>query len=189
MANRAINFELGLGLIGAECLEQSQRWILVAMQRHGQGVVTMLWRILGNEQDVCDVYQQTFLHLAHHKDRTKPENVRAYLYRTAANIAISTLRRSMVARRSVEVMAVENRQEINCDYAGDMDAKRLQEKLRGSIAKLPDYLREVIALRDLAELPYVQVGKILGIKEATARVYRYKAITLLSAWMAEKKNR
>ncbi len=189
MSSRAISFELGLGLIGADCLEQSQRWILSAMQRHGQGLVTMLWRILGNEQDVCDTYQQTFLHLAHHKDRTKPENVRAYLYRTAANIAISTLRRSIVARRSVEIMATENHREVNFDYADDMDAKCLQEKLRESIARLPDYLREVIALRDLAELPYVQVGKILGIREATARVYRYKAITLLSTWMAEKKNR
>ena len=44
-------------------------------------------------------------------------------------------------------------------------------------------LRDVVALRDLAELPYRQVGAMLGISPATARVYRCKAVRLLAAWM------
>jgi hypothetical protein len=37
----------------------SQKWVLSAMQSLGPELITMLWRILGNEQDVCDCYQDT----------------------------------------------------------------------------------------------------------------------------------
>ena len=167
----------------AGSVEQSQRWILTAMGSHGNGVVTMLWRILGNEQDVCDVYQQTFLQLAHLQDCKKPQNVAAYLYRTAANVAISMLRRRKLWQRTQPAVAAAGAHEV--DYAHDLDAKHLQQKLRSAIARLPEYLREVIALRDLAEMPYSQVAKILGITASSARAYRSKAVTLLAAWMAK----
>ena len=75
--------------------------------------------------------------------------------------------------------------EHNVDYAYELDTKLLQDKLRTAITELPDYLKEVVVLRDLAELPYSKVGKILDISAGTARVYRHKAITLLSVLMAK----
>jgi len=54
------------------------------------------------------------------------------------------------------------------------------------MAQLPEHLRDVIMLRDLAELSYKQVGRILGITPATARVYRCKAVQLLAAWMGKE---
>jgi len=68
----------------------------------------------------------------------------------------------------------------------ELDSKYLQESLRGGIAQLPEHLRSVVTLHDLAELSYAQVGKILGITAATARVYRCKAIQLLTVLMNKK---
>ncbi|MBN1125523.1 MAG: sigma-70 family RNA polymerase sigma factor [Sedimentisphaerales bacterium] len=164
-------------------VDRSQRWILSAMQKQGPGLITMLWRILGNEQDVCDIYQQTFLKLAHFRGDSKPDNISAYLYRTAANEAITLMRRAQVHRRSIEKIAPSSSISERVDYAYDLDAKALQTRLRQAISRLPDYLREVVALRDLAELSYSQVGQILGITPATARVYRCKAIAYLSRLM------
>jgi len=171
----------------AGSVDASQRWILTAMQTHGQALVTMLWRILGNEQDVCDAYQQTFLNMAHTEGRRKPDNIQAYLFRTAANTAISMLRRRQIRQRSFDVIAAKDATAGRVDYAYDLDTKLLQEKLRLAISQLPQYLRQVVVLRELAEMSYVRVGKILGISAATARVYRYKAITLLAALMAKTK--
>ena len=53
-----------LDLTQVDAVARSQRWVLTAMQHHGAALVGMLWRILGNEQDVCDAYQETFLRLA-----------------------------------------------------------------------------------------------------------------------------
>ena len=91
----------------AESLNQSQQWVLCAMQKYGQGLVTMLWRILGNEQDVCDAYQDTFLRLAHYEGGQKPERVKAYVFRTASNVAISMLRHKTAEKRLSRSIAVE----------------------------------------------------------------------------------
>lgn len=172
-------------------VDRSRQWVLSAMQQHGRDLVTMLWRILGDEQDVCDAYQNAFLQLAHYKGRKKPDNVKSYVYRTASNVAISMLRRKMVERRGLSVVAADR--ESNRDRAQDsplaqLDSARLQRQLRECIARLPDHLRDVVTLRDLAEQSYAQVGKMLGITPATARVYRYKAVQLLAAWMKKERD-
>ena len=177
-------YQLQWDLTASKSVEQSQRWILRAMSAHGTALIKMLWRILGNEQDVCDAYQQTFLNLAHNTEMKKPKNVKAYLFRTASNIAISMLRKKQYSKKSTEIIAATLSETDDTDYAADLDAKALQVKLRKAISRLPDYLKEVVILHDLAELPYNQVARIVGISTSSARVYRSKAITLLSSWMS-----
>jgi len=164
-----------------ESVAENQRWILSAMQKYGPQLATMLWRILGNEQDVCDAYQDTFLQVAHCEGGRKPEYVRAYIFRVANNVAISMLRRRIAERKRLSGTNT-TRKAVNSPWQ-ELDSKYLQETLRDSVAQLPDHLRNVITLRDLAGLSYSQVGGILGISAATARVYRCKAIQLLALWM------
>jgi RNA polymerase sigma-70 factor (ECF subfamily) len=172
-----------------ESVAQSQKWVLSAIRKYGQELVTMLWRILGNEQDVCDAYQDTFLQLAYHDGRTKPDYIKAYVFRTASNIAISMLRRRVADRTAKSHLAGQSK-DSNHESSPDIEfnSKRLEQNLRYQIARLPEHLRTVVILRDLAELSYAAVGKILGISAATARVYRCKAVQLLSVWMSTEKD-
>jgi RNA polymerase sigma factor (sigma-70 family) len=184
MIGRANSCALMWDFAVPESLTGTQRWVLSAMQSHGQELVTMLWRILGNEQDVCDAYQNTFLNLAHYEGEQKPECVKAYIFRSAANVAISMLRRRITERKNLSrIQAVKNNIK---SPVSELNSKSLQDHLRCSIAQLPEHLRSVVTLHDLAELPYGQVGKILGITAATARVYRCKAIQLLAVWINKK---
>lgn len=187
MFDKTVSYGLTWDFPIAQSVDKSQRWVLSAMQRHGPELVTMLWRILGNEQDVCDAYQDTFLHLAHYEGRQKPTHVRAYIFRTASNTAISMLRHKMAERRLSRAVA-ESKFAANLTGSPthDLDAKQLQETLRYYITQLPEHLRNVITLRDLAELTYAQVADILGLSAGTARVYRCKAIQLLAAWMSKE---
>lgn len=179
-------YQLPWNFAFADSVEQSQRWILRAMSSHGPAMVTMLWRILGNEQDVCDAYQQTFLNLAHNNLIKKPNNVKAYLFRTASNIAISMIRQQRYQKKSKEVIASTLAETDDRDYTVDLDSRLMQERLREAISQLPDYLKEVVVLRDLGELPYNQIAKIMGVSASSARAYRSKAITLLASWMSRQ---
>ena len=181
MLGKAVSYELIWDSALASAVDESQRWILSAMQHHGQELVTMLWRILGNDQDVCDAYQSTFLQLAHYKGRQKPKHVKAYLFRVAGNTAVSMLRHRIAERTRLPAVAGAGKDATS--PVKELDSKYLQENLRYYITQLPEHLRNVVTLRDLAELPYPQVARILGISAGTARVYRCKAIQLLAVWM------
>ncbi len=185
MFGKAVTRELLFTSAVAETVDQSQRWILSAMHRYGQELVTMLWRILGNEQDVCDAYQSTFLQLAHYQARQKPDYVKAYIFRTASNIAISALRHRVTEKKRLSRVVDVHRGVDSPEK--ELDSKFLVETLRCCMAQLPEHLRNVIVLRDLAELSYAQIGEMLGITAATARVYRCKAIQLLAVWMGKER--
>jgi RNA polymerase sigma-70 factor (ECF subfamily) len=165
-------------------VEESQRWILTAMQRYGHELVTLLWRILGNEQDVCDAYQTTFLHLAHLDGGRKPRWIKAYLLRTASNTAISMLRQRNTERKSLSNLAPTDEEGPVAET--DFDAGHLAENLRSHIAQLPEHLRNVIMLRDFGELSYSEVARVMGISTGTARVYRCKAVQMLAMWVTEE---
>jgi RNA polymerase sigma-70 factor (ECF subfamily) len=168
-------------------VDERQQWILSAMQSHGQELVTMLWRVLGNEQDVCDAYQSTFLQLAHYKGGQKPRHIKAYIFRVAGNTAVSMLRHRIAEKKRLSQAVITQKSEMS--PASELDSKYLQENLRCCIAQLPEHLRNVIMLHDLAELSYAQVGGILDISTATARVYRCKAIRLLAVWMGKEREK
>jgi RNA polymerase sigma factor (sigma-70 family) len=184
MLSKAESYRLLWDFAIPKSLSTSQKWVLSAMQSYGQQLITMLWRILGNEQDVCDAYQDTFLHLAHYEIGIKPRNVKAYVFRSASNTAISILRRRLIEKKNLSQIAAVRPAETTAD---DLDSNQLQLQLRANITRLPDQLRDVVTLHDLAELPYAQVAKILELTEGTARVYRHKAIQLLAVWMNKEK--
>jgi len=189
MAGKAVSYGLIWDFAISQSVDQSQRWVLSAMHRYGQELVRMLWRILGNEQDACDAYQDTFLRLAHYEGRRKPEHIKAYVFRTANNIAISMLRRRIAESKVVRRHFAKEARSGNFISlpANELDSKYLQETLRCCITQLPEHLRNVITLRDLAELSYARIGAILGISASTARDYRCKAVQLLAAWMDKEK--
>ena len=184
MFSKAVSYGSLWDFAVSESVAEDQRWILSAMQKYGQELATMLWRILGNEQDVLDAYQSTFLRLAHHEGGQKPEFLKAYVFRAANNVAISMLRRRIAERKRLSRTVTNTK--FASSPANELDSQYLRETLRCCIAQLPEHLRNVVTLRDLAQFSYAQIGRILGISAGTARVYRCKAIQLLAVWMVKE---
>ena len=184
MFGKAVSYVSLWDFAACEAVSESQRWVLSAMHDHGQELVSMLWRILGNEQDVCDAYQDTFLQLAHYEGGRKPKYIKAYIFRVANNVAISMLRRKISERKRMSTAIVT--EEHVTSPAKELDSKYLQETLRYYISHLPEHLRDVITLRDLGELSYSQISRILGISVGTARVYRCKALQMLTVLMSKE---
>ena len=151
------------------------------MGRYSKELVSLLWRILGNEQDVLDAYQTTFLYLARRSEKQGPHYLKAYLFRTASNVAVSMLRTSAAEQRRRQAWPVKKE---GPSPTASLERQEGLAKLRTYLPLLPEHLRVVVTLRDLAELPYSIIAKQLGISTGTARVYRCKAVNRLAHWMA-----
>jgi RNA polymerase sigma factor (sigma-70 family) len=186
MARNQANLALLLGSEVSESLVASRHWILSAMQQHGPALITLLWRLLGNEQDVCDAYQETFLRLASRSDAKPPNHLKAFVFRTAGNTAISFLRRRTTHHRACQRIAQRLHDVDGRRPGAELDAGELREILRNGIARLPARLQHVLMLKDIAEMSYPQVAKLLNLSIASARVYRHRAVRLLSRWMARQ---
>lgn len=162
-------------------------WVARLIEREGPGILRMLWRLLGREQDVMDAYQDCFCRLASRGKSPDLVSARAYAYRTAVNIAIEMLRgrKRRTAHWPAIVAQRIDAQDPQPTDGGEEYSEGHLERLRDAIGRLPVHLRNVVVLRDLSRMPYKEVGRTLGIDPATARVYRRHAVVKLAELLGE----
>ena len=162
-----------------------QRWLAALMRDEAQSVVSILWRMLGREEDVLDVFQATICALISRGPGDIRKSRTGYFYRAAMNRAIEALRARRRRQHHWPKIAHQKKPEV-CPPADGVlaladDVRRLQD----AICELPDRLRSVILLRDIAQMPYRRVASLLGITSGTARLYRRHAVVRLAELMEE----
>lgn len=168
-------------------------WLETVIEVHGPAMRRMLRRMLGNEDDALEAYQECVCQLARRSgDPGAPGPVRCaagYAHRTAANLALETIRgrRRRAAHWDRVVATVRSRRDTQANEpnpTNEANGTHPLDRLRRAVHALPKHLREVIVLRDLSELPYNRVAGILGIRPTTARVYRRQAIIRLERMLS-----
>jgi RNA polymerase sigma-70 factor (ECF subfamily) len=161
-----------------------QQWILSLLRQHGLTVVTMLWRMLGSDQDVLDAYQTAVCQLTNKGPHAIQSNRGGYFYRIAVNAGIGILRqrRQQCKQWPTIVDTQMRRQNDHAPQTAEQcfDQREMLGRMRQAIYQLPPQLRDVIILRDLGELPYRDVASILGIRSTSARLYRRQAVVRLA---------
>jgi RNA polymerase sigma-70 factor (ECF subfamily) len=60
-----------------------------------------------------------------------------------------------------------------------MESQDLQQLLQQTIQSLPPKFRSVVLLRYISQLSFAEIGKTLGMPEATAKTYFHRAKMLL----------
>lgn len=155
-------------------------WIVKLIQREGPSILRMLWKLLSNEQDVLDAYQDCWCSLAALPHPGDLRSAKAFAYRTATNIAIEMIRRQARRRGHWPAIVAERRNHEETDDEPEDDGV---EALRQAIPRLPQHLQNVIVLRDLGKMTYRELSQVLGIEPGTARVYRRQAVVKLAELM------
>ena len=166
----------------------AQRWLLRVMRAHGPDCIRLLWRMLGDEHMVMDVYQESVYHLARLDTSRRPKDPGGYFYRCAVNVAVDQIRRRRRQRAGLRAIAEARHSQQRGDSplpegVGPADEPEAAAALRRAVLALPPHLRNVVVLHDLAEMPHARVARILGIGVGTSRVYRRQAILRLTAML------
>lgn len=126
-------------------------------------------RMLGDRDRANDVFQETFMRIYHRcrEQERLMSNVSAYIFTTARNICLNTI------RNSKPTAAVEDYHEIV--FQPSHENVELAELVKRSLDLLPQHHREVFVLREYDGLSYQEISDITGQSLAAVKVHIYRA--------------
>jgi len=168
------------------------------VRRYERELYGYLRRYLGDAALAEDVFQNTFLQLYVKSNQYEPGRpVRPWLYTIATNQAIDALRRnnrhqalSLDQGRDEQTSgdvrslleALESRGPGPADLAHSQESR---ERIRASVDRLPDFLRQVLLLAYYQGLKYREIADILGIPVGTVKSRLHAALVKLQEVWAE----
>lgn len=138
----------------------------------------VVFRWVWNSEEARDLVQEAFLRLWKMRDRVDVATVEPLVYRIAVNLAANRRRANKLRRWIGLEVASEVPDRLVTD---DREAHEVQTQVRAAVDALPERLRQVIALTDLAELSYAEVARALEIPEGTVGSRRNAALAALGA--------
>ena len=144
-------------------------------------LVRLAFRFVWNRDDAEDVVQES-LAVAHGQRETlrEPQRWWSWLRRIVIHRCHTAGRRKSTRARHGLRLAASNAAET--EAAGD--AAELKELVRRALPGLPERQKEVVVLRHLEGMSYEQIGELLEIAPATARVHAKAGLEALRSMLA-----
>jgi RNA polymerase sigma-70 factor (ECF subfamily) len=141
---------------------------------HLRSLYGTAYRMTRNAHDAEDLVQETFLRAYRAFDGFTPgSNIRAWLYTILHRVRTDAFRRSRRSPQTVE-MAAEGPA-----VPPPQDAlAQGGEDLERALASLPDVFRSAVVLRDVEDMSYQEIARILDVPIGTvmSRIHRGRAL-------------
>lgn len=135
------------------------------LQEHGPRVWRIVYRILGNEADASDCFQEVFVNAVRTSRKQRIRNMEAFLNLVAAQRGIDLLRKRKPDFRLYRLNG-DFQMESRCPSPPvEIHSKELSEQLRAALSKIPRQEAEVFCLRILNEYSYRQIAEELNVNE------------------------
>jgi len=157
---------------------------------HIDGLFSYAMALTRNSFEAEDLVQETYVRAIEAMGRLREHsNVKAWLHTILRNIRLNQVRHRRTRPKFVELDARKNAADLVIDSGRDPHAlyvsKVEKEQVRVALQQLSEELREIIVLREYADLSYQEIAKLLKCPPGTvmsrlARA-RSKLGTLLSA--------
>ena len=167
----------------------------VLIKRHERMVFNLLYRWLGNYDDAAEVSQEVFLSAYRSIRRFRGESsFLTWLYRIAVNQAKNRLKAvSVLKRRTVPLEVADpdgdGRPISGISYPGpdpaqEAEAQEIHDRVHLELNRLDKDDRLLILLRDLQDVPYEEMTKILGVPLGTVKSRLHRARQALKTRLA-----
>jgi len=144
-------------------------------REHNDSLLRFIAARLGSKQEASEVAQEAYVRLLSLDHAEAVSYLRAFLFKTAANLATDRLR--VRARRGFVVTAGPVEKAIfELSPDRELEGEQAVERLRQAIDELPQKCREAFLLYRLEELSCADIAVRLGLQERM--VWRYIARAL-----------
>lgn len=162
-----------------DLIERFQQGELAAyeeiVRRYKDQLLNFVFRFLNNHEEAEDVVQETFLRVYRNRFAyTRIAKFSTWIYTIAGNLARTELRRRKRRRFfSLSDMGLEDRDYEISDEVFNPETQANstlgEELIQREISKLSPKFREVIILRDVQELSYEEISKIIRVPIGTVK--------------------
>src|SRR5215208_1549292 len=136
-------------------------------ESYGPRLRPFAYRLTGNRHDADDLVQETFVRALPRLDRLDPDavDIGAYLFTTLRNLFLKSVERGRRMEPTADVPEPATPAPIEDDPERSTMLHRQQEEVRVANARLAPRQRLVLALRELEDRSYAEIGVVVGLKE------------------------
>lgn len=154
------------------------------VEKHQRPLMNFFARMGVNITDAEELTQLTFIKLYRHRGTYRPSaKFTTWLYLLARQTRVDEVRSA--ARRELARKAAELERDIMGANACEPPQFGLRDDLQAALGKLDEDHRAVVVLGMVQELPYQEVGQILGIPTGTVKSRMHNALKKLRAILEE----
>jgi RNA polymerase sigma-70 factor, ECF subfamily len=157
------------------CLEGEQAAWEDLVKLHTRRVYAICFRFTGKDSEAQDMTQDVFLRVFKTLGsfRSGEGSFVVWLTRLTRNLLIDHYRRTKMERAtdSIEdqLPVMEQKSGLHTRTDGLVAGREASELLQGALQRLSPELREAVILRDLEELEYREIAKVLSVPEGTVK--------------------
>jgi RNA polymerase sigma-70 factor, ECF subfamily len=174
----------------AACVRRLQRGdtdaFEILVRRHEKTIFNLVYRMLGDYDDAAETSQEVFLSAYRAIGQFRGDaNFSTWLYRIALNHAAS--RRKSAGLRQKRMVPLDGMDRIDDGQIGpaeSLEKKELRESVQRALNELEPEDAAVILLRDLQDVPYEDVARVLKIPVGTVKSRLHRARQALKARLA-----
>lgn len=145
------------------------------IQSHTRRVYAICYRFVGRENEAQDLTQDVFLRVFKTLGsfRSGEGSFSVWLTRLTRNLLIDHYRRTKLERATDSIEdqlgVLEEKTALHGRTDGMLASREASEFLQAALQKLSPELREAVILRDLEELEYREIAKVLSVPEGTVK--------------------
>lgn len=164
-------------------MRQIQKGDMIAfgtlVDRYKHRLMNVCTRMLSSTEEAEDVVQETFVRVHQHRNLFNYRHCfSTWIYTICLNLARNVLRR----RKKYAYVEISELPRHEAKLAVKMKLpSRLPQALETAIRELPENSRDAFLLRDVQELPYEEVGAVLGVPIGTVKSRVSRARSILRA--------
>jgi RNA polymerase sigma-70 factor (ECF subfamily) len=142
---------------------------------HNSALLRFVTARLGSEQEAREVAQEAYVRLLRLDHPETISYLRAFLFKTAANLALDRLR---ARSRRPPTRSFEDGELAIFDLSPDREIEGQESiaLLQHALSELPEKCREALLLHRLHGLSRTEIGARLGIGERMVRLYLARAL-------------
>lgn len=137
------------------------------VDRYKDRLMNVISRMLSSTEEAEDIVQETFVRVYQHRQSFNFQHCfSTWIYTIALNLARNELRK----RKKFKFLDITEMQGSESEFAVEMKLpSRLPDEIKAAIEGLPEKYKMAFMLRDIQEMPYDEVAKVLSVPLGTVK--------------------